>query len=86
MRRDERPCVGEDLPMTLDAKDLARVFGVALNTIYEWKKAGKLRTFELARPMGAKHWSGRLLKDFLEGGGTLRAMRGNSLEAIRRRA
>ncbi len=62
--------VGEPLPVALDAHDLARVFGTSLNTIYDWHKAGKVRRFELRKPMGSKRWSGRLVQDFLDGGGT----------------
>lgn len=59
--------VGDPLPAACDAHDLSDAFGVSLNTIYDWKKAGKLRKFELRQPMGAKHWSGRLVSEFLDG-------------------
>lgn len=65
-----RACkVGDPLPLALDAHDLAAIFGRSLNTIYDWKKAGKLRRFELRQPMGAKRWSGRLLQQHLDGSG-----------------
>jgi len=61
--------VGEVLPAACDAHNLVRAFGVSLNTIYDWKKAGKLRRFELGKPMGSKRWSGRLVQEFLDRGG-----------------
>lgn len=59
--------VGETLPAACDAHDVARAFGRSLNTVYTWKKAGKLRRFELRKPMGSKQWSGRLLQEFVDG-------------------
>ena len=62
--------VGETLPAAVDAKDLARAFGMSLHAIYDWHKTGKLRRFELRKPMGATRWSGALVLDFLHGGGS----------------
>jgi hypothetical protein len=62
--------VGETLPAALDAKDLARAFGMSLHAIYDWHKHGKIRRFELRKPMGPKRWSGRLVQEFLDGGGS----------------
>jgi hypothetical protein len=61
--------VGELLPAACDAKDLARAFGKSLNTIYDWHAAGKLRRFELRKPMTSKRWSGKLVQTFLDEGG-----------------
>jgi hypothetical protein len=66
------------LPAALNVADLARVFGVSLPTIYGYHHSGKLRRFQLAKPIGTRRWSGRLLKEFLNG-------EGNALETIRRR-
>jgi hypothetical protein len=63
--------VGEVLPAACDAHDLARVFGKSLNTIYDWHKDGRLRRFELRKPMTSKRWSGVLLQQFLDGGGAV---------------
>lgn len=60
--------VGEILPAALDAKDLARAFGKSLNTIYDWHRDGKLRRFELRKPMTSKRWSGKLVQVFLDEG------------------
>jgi len=86
MRRQFKPkptplTVGEldTLPSALTVKDLARIFQVAVPTIYGYHYDGKLRRFQLSKPIGARRWSGRLVRDFLAGGG-------NSLEAIRRSA
>lgn len=73
MRRVFRPkpsplMVGECLPAALDAKDLARAFGKSLNTIYDWHRDGKLRRFELRKPMTSKRWSGKLVQVFLDEG------------------
>jgi hypothetical protein len=65
------------LPPALTAKDLARIFQVAVGTIYGYHYAGKLRRFQLAKPIGARRWSGRLVRDFLNGDG-------NPIEAVRR--
>lgn len=82
MSRAYRPlppalALGESLPAALDAHDVARAFGKSLNTIYGWHHDGKLRRFELRKPMGSKRWSGRLLQEFLDGGGA-------SLAAVRK--
>jgi transposase len=68
--------VGEVLPAALDAKEMARAFGKSLNTIYDWHRDGKLRRFELRKPMTSKRWSGKLVQVFLEEGahGALRQM------------
>jgi len=66
--------VGEILPAACDAHDLVRAFGKSLNTIYDWHHGGKLRRFELRKPMGSKRWSGRLVQEFLDGA-TLGALR-----------
>lgn len=58
--------VGETLDAALDAHQVARAFGKSSKTIHGWHKAGKLRRFELRKPMGTKRWSGRLLQEFLE--------------------
>ncbi len=57
--------VGETLPAACDAHDLARAFGMSLNTIYDWHKGGKFRRLELRKPMGSKRWSGHLVQEFL---------------------
>jgi hypothetical protein len=80
MTRPLRPkpapiAVGDPLPAACDAHLVARVFGIALQTVYDWHKAGKLRKFELRQPMGAKRWSGRLLQEFLDGHGNRVALR-----------
>lgn len=67
--------VGDPLPVALDAHDLARVFGRSVKTVHGWHKAGKLRRFDLPKPIGSKRWSGRKLQEFLDGGGTLSVMR-----------
>ncbi len=54
------------LPALCDAKDLARVFGVALNTVYDWRKQGKLRRFEVKRPIGPRRWSGARVREYVE--------------------
>lgn len=59
--------VGETLPAVLDAHQVARAFGKSVKTIHGWHKAGKLRRFELRKPMGTKRWSGRLLQEFIDG-------------------
>lgn len=41
------------------------MFGVGLSTVYGWIKQGKLRRFEVRRPIGARQWSGRLLQDWV---------------------
>jgi predicted site-specific integrase-resolvase len=68
----------DTLPVALNVADLARIFGVSLPTIYGYHHSGKLRRFQLAKPIGTRRWSGRLVKEFLNG-------EGNALEAIRRR-
>jgi hypothetical protein len=65
--------VGEILPAACDAKDLTRAFGKSLNTIYRWDQDGRLRRFELRKPMTSKRWSGRLVHEFLDGGGAAQA-------------
>lgn len=60
--------VGDVLPAALDAKDLAHAFGKSLNTIYDWHRDGKLRRFELRKPMTSKRWSGKLVQLFLDEG------------------
>lgn len=67
--------VGEALPAACDAHDLARAFGKSLNTIYDWHKAGRIRRFELSKPMTSKRWSGRLVQDFLDRGSASTALR-----------
>jgi hypothetical protein len=62
------------LPAALDAKDLARIFGTSLDTIYDYHHGGKLRRFQLAKPIGSRRWSGRLVRDFLNGDGSPIAM------------
>ncbi len=69
--------VGDPLPAALDAHDLERIFGKSLKTIYDWHRDGRLRRFELRKPMTSKRWSGRLVQEFLDGGGS-------ALSAIRR--
>lgn len=59
----------EMLPAALDAHDLARIFGKSFKTIHQWHKYGRLRRFELRKPMTSKRWSGRLVQDFLDGSG-----------------
>jgi len=68
----------DHLPAALDAHDLAKVFGVGLATVYGYHYAGKLRRFQLAKPIGSRRWSGRLLREFLSG-------EGNALADLRRR-
>lgn len=60
--------VGDILPAACDAHDVARAFGISLNTVYDWKKNGTLRKFELPKPYGSKRWSGRLILLDLDGG------------------
>ena len=71
--------VDTQLPVACDAHDVGRVFNVAVKTVYGWKQAGKLRRFELAKPMGSRRWSGRLLQAFVNG-------ESHPLEVIRRRS
>jgi hypothetical protein len=78
--RSDQVRVGEILPAACDARDLARAFGKSLQTIYDWHKAGKLRRFELGKPMTSKKWSGKLIQEFLDGG------RRPSLAAVQRTA
>jgi hypothetical protein len=61
-----RLLVGEPLPAACDAHDLARAFGVTVNCIYNWKKDGRLRKFDLRQPMGSRRWSGARVTAFLE--------------------
>jgi hypothetical protein len=84
MKRQFRPkpapfTADTPLPAACDAHDVARVFDVALPTVYGWMKSGRLRCFQLAKPMGSKRWSGKLLQAYLRG-------EGNRLEVIRRRS
>jgi len=67
------------LPAALSVRDLARIFQVSPGAIYGYHYAGRLRRFQLAKPIGARRWSGTLVRDFLQGAG-------NPLEAIRRGA
>jgi hypothetical protein len=67
--------VGDPLPVALDAHDIAHVFGRSVKTVHGWHKAGKLRRFDLPKPIGSKRWSGRKLQEFLDGGGALSVMR-----------
>jgi hypothetical protein len=60
--------VGEPLPQACNAHDLTRVFGRSLGTIYDWERDGKLRRFELHRPLGTRKWSGKLLQKYVDGG------------------
>jgi hypothetical protein len=69
----------ERLPAALSVRDLARIFNVAIGTIYGYHYSGALRRFELGKPIGARRWSGKLVRDYLEGGG-------NRLEMLRRQA
>jgi hypothetical protein len=67
--------VGAILPAACDAHDLARVFGKSLNTIYDWHRDGRLRRFELRKPMTSRRWSGRLVQEFLDGGTGIAGLR-----------
>lgn len=67
--REARPRVGDELPKVLDAHDIGKVFGVGVKAVYNWAKAGKLRRFELAKPIGSKRWSGKKLQEYLDGEG-----------------
>lgn len=67
--------VGEPLPAACDAHDLARAFGVTVNCIYNWNKAGKLRKFALRQPMGSRRWSGRRVIEFLDAESSWSALR-----------
>jgi hypothetical protein len=67
------------LPVALTARDISRIFGISLGSVYTWDRNGLLRRFALSKPMGAHRWSGRLVDRFLNG-------EDNPLEAIRRRA
>jgi hypothetical protein len=58
--------VGELLPAACDAHDLARAFGKSLQTMYDWHRDGRLRRFELPKPMTSRRWSGKLIMRFLE--------------------
>jgi hypothetical protein len=69
----------ETLPAACDAHDVGRVFNVSVKTVYGWHQSGRLRRFELAKPMGSRRWSGRLLQAFVNG-------ESNPLEVIRRRS
>jgi hypothetical protein len=69
----------EQLQPALCARDLARIFQVAVGTIYGYHHSGRLRRFQLAKPIGARRWSGRLVRDFLNGDG-------NPIEMLRRSA
>lgn len=61
--------VGDVLPVACDAHVIQRVFNISRVTVHDWHHNGKLRRFELRKPMGAKRWSGRLLQAFLDGEG-----------------
>ena len=74
-----RLTVGDPLPALCDAHDLARLFGVSIPTIYRWADEGKLRRFEVRRPLGSKKWSGALLDEFRRG-------RGNPIVDLKRGA
>jgi hypothetical protein len=63
--------LGEVLPVACDAHIIQRVFHISLGSVYDWHRDGKLRRFELRKPMGSKRWSGRLLQAFLDGEGHL---------------
>lgn len=69
----------DQLSPALTAKDLARIFQVAIGTIYGYHHRGLLRRFQLSKPIGARRWSGRLVRDFLNGDG-------NPIEMLRRSA
>ncbi len=86
MKRQFRPkpvplTVGElqALPAALSVRDLARIFQVGIGTIYGYHYSGRLRRFQLSKPIGARRWSGKLVRDFLDG-------EGSPLEAVRRRS
>lgn len=58
--------VGESIPALCDARDLAHIFGCAIATVYAWQHDGKLRRFELRRPIGTRRWSGKLLQRYVD--------------------
>ena len=64
----------ERIPVALGVKDLARVFDTSIGTVYRWHHSGRLRQFELRRPMTAKRWSGALVAKFLSGDGNAIAL------------
>lgn len=51
----------------LNAKELARELGIKHSAFAVWKKAGKLRQFEVARPLGQRRYSPALVAEYKAG-------------------
>jgi len=65
----ERHGINDKIPNVLAPKDLMRVLGYDVkSTFYAHAKQGKFKRFELARPIGLKRYSGRLVEQYLRGG------------------
>jgi hypothetical protein len=64
---DSTARVGDALPKALNVAQMCTAFGVSYATFYRKEKLGEFRTFELARPIGDKRWSGDRVQRFLNG-------------------
>ena len=58
--------VGDPLPAAMGVPELAQVFGICLQTCYNWIQDGKFKRFEFRRPIGSKKYSGRLVQAYLD--------------------
>jgi predicted site-specific integrase-resolvase len=51
----------------LNGKQLAEALGIKHSAFHVWKKAGKLRQFEVTRPLGQRRYSAALVADYKAG-------------------
>lgn len=58
----------DPLPRAMSPGDLMRALNMSQTTFYKYQREGKLKRFQLARAIGEKRYSGRLVEAYLDGG------------------
>lgn len=70
--------IGVDAP--LGPKEVMAMLGISRTWFFKLQKAGRLKPFELSRPvLPRRRYSARLLRQYLEGGSITRFGRGSRL-------
>lgn len=55
------------MPALLNGGELQAVLGVSARTFYRLKKQGRMKMFEVARPLGQRRYSSVLVRRYLNG-------------------